>query len=304
MRALLDPALATRYPRSFLVLLCLMLWTPGFFSIPPTDRDESRFAQATKQMLETGDYVRIENGREARNRKPIGIYWLQVPAAAAAHELGLATANPIWPYRVPSALGATFAVLATFLCWRRAIGDEAALFAAAMLAASVILAVEHMLAKTDAVLLAVTTVAMSLLGRAYLCGSLSRYDAAGFWLACGAGILIKGPVTPAVAALTVGSLAIVDRRAPWLPALRPGTGVLLVIIMVLPWSLAIGLATHGRFFSEAVGGDFGSKLAGGSEQHGAPPGVHLLLLPLLIFPSTIPALLSIPAAWRERATRR
>ena len=54
-----------------------VLWLPGFFSLPPTDRDESRFAQASKQMIETGDYVRIMNGEEPRNRKPIGIYWLQ-----------------------------------------------------------------------------------------------------------------------------------------------------------------------------------------------------------------------------------
>jgi 4-amino-4-deoxy-L-arabinose transferase-like glycosyltransferase len=293
--------LATRYPRGFLVVLCLALWVPGFFNIPPTDRDESRFAQATKQMLETGDYVRIENGREARNRKPIGIYWLQVPPAALAQTLGLATTNPIWPYRVPSALGGIFAVLATFLCWRRAIGDGAAFLAAAMLGGSVILSAEHMLAKTDAVLLAVTTVALSLLGRAYLSGSLSRYGAAGFWLACGAGILIKGPVTPAVAGLTALSLALADRRIGWWRQLRLAAGIPLMLIVVLPWLVAIGFATHGRFFSEAVGGDFGSKLIGGSEEHGAPPGLHLLLLPLLIFPSTIPVLLSLAAAWRSRA---
>lgn len=279
----------------------MVLWVPGFFNIPPTDRDESRFAQATKQMLETGDYVRIENGREARNRKPIGIDWLQVPPVALARTIGLATTNPIWPYRIPSALGGIFAVLATFLGWRRAIGDGAALIAAAMLAASVILAVEHMLAKTDAALLAVTTVALSLLGGAYLGGSLSRYGAAGFWLACGAGILIKGPVTPTVAGLTALSLAFVDRRARWLRELWPAAGIPLMLVVALPWFVAIGFATHGRFFSEAVGGDFGSKLVGGSEGHGAPPGFHLLLLPLLIFPSTIPVLLSLAAAWRGRA---
>ena len=35
------------------------IFLPGFFQIPPIDRDEAYFAQATKQMIETGDYVDI-----------------------------------------------------------------------------------------------------------------------------------------------------------------------------------------------------------------------------------------------------
>ena len=45
-------------------------------------------------MLETGDFVRIMNGTEPRNRKPIGIYWLQLPFAAAARATGVAIAQP------------------------------------------------------------------------------------------------------------------------------------------------------------------------------------------------------------------
>ena len=97
--------LDTRRPRLLLIAFCLLVWLPGLFTLPPTDRDESRFAQASKQMIETGDYVRIMNGTEPRNRKPIGIHWLQVPFAAAARALHVAVANPIWPYRLPSLAG-------------------------------------------------------------------------------------------------------------------------------------------------------------------------------------------------------
>ena len=57
--------IAAGRPRVVLVLFCLALWLPGLFALPPGDRDESRFAQATKQMIETGNYVRIMNGAEA-----------------------------------------------------------------------------------------------------------------------------------------------------------------------------------------------------------------------------------------------
>src|ERR1700710_2853442 len=116
-----------------LVLVALLNILPGFFNLPPGDRDESRFAQATKQMLETGDFVRIMNGTEARNRKPIGIHWLQAPFAAAARDLGIATATPVWPYRIPSALGGLVAVLACFEAGALAIGRRPAFLGAGML---------------------------------------------------------------------------------------------------------------------------------------------------------------------------
>ncbi len=290
-----DSYLWTR-PRACLVLFCLLCWLPGFFTLPPSDRDESRFAQATKQMLETGDFVRIREGEVARNKKPVGIYWLQVPFAAAIGR------EQIWAYRMPSLLGALAAVLLTHAIGLRLASRRAALLAGAMLSGSVLLTVEAHMAKTDAALLAATTAAMLVLVRAYLDpGGVPPRPAAGFWLAIGAGVLIKGPITPLVAGLATGTLALWDGQARWLRALRPGWGVPLLLSAVLPWFAAIGVATHGQFFSEAVGGDLGNKLAGGTESHWGPPGLHLVLLPLLLFPGSALALPGVAAAWRSRA---
>src|SRR5947207_13477526 len=98
-------------PYALLCLLCLILYAPGIAAIPPLDRDEARFAQATRQMLETGDFVRIRFQDEARNKKPAGIYWLQ---AASVNLFSAPESTAIWPYRLPSFLGATLAVLLTF----------------------------------------------------------------------------------------------------------------------------------------------------------------------------------------------
>lgn len=296
-----------RWPYAVLLAFCLALWLPGLFTLPPTDRDESRFAQASKQMIETGDYVRIMNGAEPRNRKPIGIHWLQVPFATAAQQLGLATVNPIWPYRLPSLLGGLTAVWATFGLGQRLVGRPAGFLAAAMLAACVVLTVEAHLAKTDAALLGVTTVALGLLARAYLApAEFSWRHAAAFWLAMGAGILLKGPITPMVAALACATLAVWDRRAKWLvDVLCPAWGVPLAVLVVLPWFVAIGIATHGAFFQDAIGGDLGRKLTSGDDAHGGFPGEHFLLLPLLAFPSSLLVLGALPGLWqlRDDATR-
>jgi len=296
----------TRHPYAVLVLLCLALWLPGFFSLPPSDRDESRFAQATKQMLETGDFVRIRFGEVARNRKPVGIHWMQAPFAAAARATGIAASNPIWPYRIPSLLGGIAAVLLTFGLGKALVGREAAMLAAAGLAATVLLAVETHIAKTDSVLTALTAASMLLLARAYLTPrDFSAWQAAGFWLAMGVAVLVKGPVVPLIAALTAATLAVADRHtqsAGWFKSLRPSWGVPLMLVVVLPWFIAIWFATGGQFFRDSLGGDLGGKLAGGAEAHWGPPGYYLIAAPALLFPLTVPVLLALPGAIRERAT--
>ena len=79
----------TRAPSRCWSLAALLAFLPGFFQIPPIDRDEARFAQATKQMIETGDYVDIRFQDEVRYKKPVGIYWLQAGVVKAAEALGV-----------------------------------------------------------------------------------------------------------------------------------------------------------------------------------------------------------------------
>src|SRR6266403_3559072 len=98
-------------PYALLTALCLLLYLPGLASIPPLDRDEARFAQASRQMLETGDFLRIRFQDEARNKKPIGVYWLQAAAVAA---FSTPDSTAIWPYRLPSVAGALIAALLIF----------------------------------------------------------------------------------------------------------------------------------------------------------------------------------------------
>src|SRR5215472_3669793 len=81
----------------YLVLFSLLCFLPGFFNIPPVDRDEARFAQATKQMIESGEFVDIRFQDEVRYKKPVGIYWLQAAAVRAGAALSVPDATTtIW----------------------------------------------------------------------------------------------------------------------------------------------------------------------------------------------------------------
>ncbi|MCG7362167.1 glycosyltransferase family 39 protein [Roseomonas sp. ACRSG] len=301
LRDALDRLPETRWPRLCLCLLCLLLWLPGFFTLPPGDRDESRFAQASRQMVESGDYVRIRYGEEDRNKKPVGIHWAQSASVHVAEALGLGSRDQIWPYRVPSLLGALLGVLATFHWGRALVGRRAAFLGAAMLASCLVLTVETHIAKTDAALFATVAAAMGLLGRAYLApGHFSARQAAGFWLVLGLSILLKGPIGPMVVALAVVTLCIADRAGRWLRVLRPAWGIPLTLLVVLPWFVAIGIATEGRFFAEAVGGDMLAKVNSGEEAHWGPPGYYILTFLIAAFPAAFLVLRGLPRAWRDR----
>lgn len=308
LAAFLDRLPETRRPRLILLALCLALWLPGFFTIPASDRDEARFAQASRQMVESGDWVRIRVGEEDRNKKPVGIHWAQATVVTALEATGLGTRADIWAYRIPGALGALAAVLATFHWGRVLVGRRAAFLGAALLASTMVLVVETHIAKTDAALLGTVAVAMGLFGRAYLSPATFRPgQAVGFWLVLGAAILLKGPIGPMVPLLTGITLAIVDRRAgggwlhaPWLRALRPAWGIPLMLAVAAPWFIAIGIATEGRFFAQAIGDDMLSKVGSGEEAHWGPPGFYLLTFGVAAFPAAFLVLLALPAAWADR----
>jgi 4-amino-4-deoxy-L-arabinose transferase-like glycosyltransferase len=181
------------------------------------------------------------------------------------------------------------------------VGRRAAFLAAAMLAPCMVLVVETHIAKTDAALLASITAAMLLMGRAYLApAQFTTKQALGFWLALGVGVLLKGPIAPMVPLLAGITLLVMDRRAPWFGALRPVWGVPLMIACAAPWFIAIGIATEGRFFSEAIGDDMLSKVGSGEESHWGPPGFYTFLFGITAFPSAWIVLRALPGAWADR----
>jgi 4-amino-4-deoxy-L-arabinose transferase-like glycosyltransferase len=275
-----------------LITLCSSL--PGITQIPVMDVDEARFAQATRQMLETGDFVRIRLQEAERNRKPVGVHWLQA-ASTAIFEPIAGGQNSIWTYRLPSVLGALIAAFATLWAGRVLLGPQTALIGASLLGAGLTLGFEGMTAKTDALMVGFTTLAIAALAhlRAADTGfaqphSSNRIRAIGmlFWGALGCAILIKGPIPLTIALLTLATLAVWDRRAAWMAPLGWWPGPLLCVGIVLPWGIAIGLATDWRFYTDALGQDFVPKLAGQDHAHGGIFGYHFLLMPVLMFPAT------------------
>ncbi len=269
----------------FLAVFCLFAFLPGIASLPPIDRDESRFVQATKQMMESGDYIDIRFQDEHRYKKPAGIYWLQT---AAAKLTGQGVGADIWAYRLVSVAAGVSAVLTIASLGTFLFGPMAGLAAGLMMAGLFGLGFEARLAKTDATVLAMTLVSQAALARFYINSKMemptARFWWWAFWIANGVGILVKGPITPLVAGLTVAGIALFDRDRKWMRELKPLSGIAVLAVLVLPWFIAISIKSGAAFWSESVGKDMLGKVASGAESHGAPPGYYVLTYCLYMWP--------------------
>ena len=273
-----------------LLLLCLAVYLPGLTSIPVIDRDEARFAQASRQMLESGDWVIPRVQDRPRLNKPPLIYWLQASAAWVLSS-GDVSRDAIWMYRVPSVLAAIGTVFVTWLLAWRLSGPSVAFLAASLLAVCPLVAFDAHQARADQVLLFFTTATMASLWACWHATHRGQMPGWGwvlaFWLSLAAGIMTKGPITPLVAGLCVLTVCLVSRSWRWVWSLRPMLGTVIVLAAVGPWVWAVasrfGLAEYARLvWAETMG-----RAGGSSEGHWGPPGMHAVLLIALFWPGSL-----------------
>jgi 4-amino-4-deoxy-L-arabinose transferase-like glycosyltransferase len=111
-----------------LLILAIVLWLGCFHGLNAAgifDRDEGLYATASRQMLESGDWIVPRTGPEVRFAKPPLIYWFQAPA------IYLLGPTPV-AARLPSALAAALTALALWW-WARRHGAKRAGWLAAMI---------------------------------------------------------------------------------------------------------------------------------------------------------------------------
>ncbi len=266
---------------SLIILIILALFS-GQHSIPPIDRDEARFAQASSQMIQSGDYVNINFQDEIRAKKPIGIYWLQAFSAKIFGQ------EDIGSYRIPSLLSSIITLVFVGLITRLIFPLYQTLIVTLLFGSSIVFMGEAHLAKTDATLLCLICIQQYFLLKIILDQDntfkvIYLYPIL-VWLAFSFGVLVKGPLSIAILFPTVIAFSIIQKSISLIKSLRPMLGFLICTLVILPWFLAIDEATNGMFLHKAFQEDFFSKLESGQEGHGGMPGTHLLTLSISIWP--------------------
>ncbi|MBI1338992.1 phospholipid carrier-dependent glycosyltransferase [bacterium] len=289
----------TRGVRGYVLLALIVIAaaTPGLVSMPVLDRDEARFSQASAQMLETGDFVVIRYHDDLRNKKPVGIHWMQTAVVAA---LSSAEAREIAYFRLPSLIGAVIAAWATLWAGAALVSRRVGFLGAGLLSLTLLLTSEAHIAKTDGALVGsvmLMVAALAQMREDHRKGRSRRLLGVLFWAALGAGVLLKGVISPMIAGFILLGLFAWERKAAWMRPLAFWPGLTVFSVMVIPWFVAVQIATEGEFLFEAARVDLGQKLVQGAEGHAGPPGVHLLALPLLFWPASLFLPAALVLAW-------
>lgn len=257
-------------PVAALLAACALVFWVRLGSYGIFDLDEGLYVEASREMLLRGDYVTPRVNGAPFFEKPPLVYWA---AAASMRLLGTSEAAA----RVPAALAMTLLCLLTWALGRRLLGPGVGLLGGLFLALCPLsfgagrqLTMDALLSLWVAAAIACLAMARDAPPRA----AARWLD--GYWAACALGVLTKGApglaVPVAVAAI---SIALRARRggAPFWQAARrlaAPRGILLFLLIAVPWHVAALAASGDAFVSEYVVRQHIGRFLGGDTSHRAP----------------------------------
>ncbi|MGI9086957.1 MAG: ArnT family glycosyltransferase [Chthoniobacterales bacterium] len=300
--------------RKFALLFCasLLFHVAGSGSLPLIDRDEPRFAEASREMIERADYVVPFFNNRYRFDKPPLTYWAQIASYRVFGENDFAA-------RFPSAIAAALTAVLLF-AWGRRIGPERMAWWAAIIFTLCFQTFVHAKAAVADMWLVLFVTAAHWAGYELLrdrLPGLTSTESAGakperrwwwiFYLALALAFLAKGPIgwTPLLAiAATKFFLSETKLNARFLFF----TGIALVLSIVALWGVPALIRTNGDFLRVGIGHHVLTRSFGVLEGHGTRSvWTYLAMLPfyfVVIFLTFFPWAFSLPwlarKLWRKR----
>jgi 4-amino-4-deoxy-L-arabinose transferase-like glycosyltransferase len=297
---------------------CLLFHIAGTWSLPLIDRDEPRFAEASREMIERGDYVVPYFNNQVRLDKPPLTYWAQTASYSLFGENDFAA-------RFPSAVAAALVALSIF-GWgshlrpplrpsaseARIGGTKVGWWAAIIFTLSLQIFLHAKAAVADMWLVLFMTTAhwsgYELLHEPLDYRSLvsarpavAPYPQTRWWwvfyCSLAFAFLAKGPIGW-IPLLTVGSTMFFVRETQLARRFKFARGVLLTLAIVAIWGVPALIRTHGEFFTIGIGRHVVGRSLVTMEGHGPNSfRMYLLLLPfyfVTIFISFFPWSIKLP----------
>jgi 4-amino-4-deoxy-L-arabinose transferase-like glycosyltransferase len=302
-------------PAKYAVLFfaCVLFHILGTWSLPLIDRDEPRFAEASREMIERSNYIVPYFNNQLRLDKPPITYWAQV---ASYHIFG----ENDFAARFPSAIAAALTAILIFAWGRRIGGERVGWWAAIIFTLSLQTFVHAKAAVADMWLVLFVTLASWAGYELFQRPTLNRGAAVSrppwaiwksaflvFYLALALGFLAKGPIawTPLLA---VAGLIIYKRDWQTLRRFKFAVGVALMLAVLALWGIPALIQTRGEFFTVGIGRHVVGRSFMTLEGHGASSfGMYVLLLPfyfVTVFISFFPWSIKLPwlirKLWRKR----
>ena len=278
-----------------LLLLSSSLFFSSINSLPVLDRDEARYVQSSKQMVESNNYLSIKFQEDYRSKKPIGIYWLQAITINLLADVKQVTNfkyevlnDDVWKYRIVSALAVLFSVLLLYLSGKKIITSKASFYSSLILAASLLVIAEAHIAKTDSILLFLSTIIFITLFKYYKqIGDKNIMNFMILWVSMGLSVLIKGPVLIVLFSSSIMLISLLGKNIRWIKNTKPFLGIILVILISVPWFFFMPSEEQRNFLQESFFHDFLGKVRSVQESHGGFPGYYLIGLLFFFFPFSI-----------------
>src|SRR6266516_4151031 len=310
--------------RNFALLFagCALFHIAGTWSLPLIDRDEPRFADASREMIERGDYIVPYFNNQLRLEKPPLTYWAQTVSYRVFGENDFAA-------RFPSAIASALTAMVIFAWGMRLDGEKLGWWAAIIFTLSLQTFVHAKAAVADMWLVLFVTLAYwagyeliqlptlnvqrstpnseEINQTSNIKHQTSLYWWLTFYVALAFGFLAKGPVA-CVPLLTVGMTIIFARDAQLARHFKVVYGILLTLALVALWGIPALIQTRGEFFTIGIGRHVIGRSFATMEGHGAnSPAMYLLLLPfyfVTVFLSFFPWSIKLPwlarRGWEKR----
>lgn len=282
------------------IAICFLIFLSGVFKLPVLDRDEARFATASKTMLMERNYIDIKMYDEVRYKKPVGIYWLQVVSNKI---FGARPFDKIAIYRLPSIIGIFLSFILVFNYLRKIYCNEIAFLSVFFIMFSLITFSETHQAKTDGILFLTITLCNLITIKFLERNNITPLEQITYWISLAIGILIKGPIILIFTVLPMLIHSFIKKKN-LLKSLFSPLAFLIFLLISVPWFVLITIESHGLFWQESVGHDLLKKVGSGQESHGFPPGYYLLTTFILFWPGSVfiyPAIKSLLNKFKRKS---
>lgn len=294
-------------PYLFLAVLCTVLFFSSLGKTPLIGLDEALYAEASREMLESGNYiVPTYNGRPFFDKPPLG-YWLQ----ATSIKIFGATSFAV---RLPSAIAATALVFATVLAGTWLYSTETGLFAGFVLATAVYTLPLARLCSLDQLFTLSITLALTGFAMAYL--SRCNWYYVLLWIATGISILTKGPAGGVVVLAVIGIYVLARRlwgvvshvtethRARTRNYVPHVLGLVLFVLITVPWYALVQRETSGAFLREFLLHQNLQRAMGADFHHNMPFWFYLPIYMAGFFPWSVFIPSALATHVRLRPTNR
>jgi 4-amino-4-deoxy-L-arabinose transferase-like glycosyltransferase len=264
----------------------------GNSTLPLIDRDEPRFAEASREMRQSGDFVIPRVNGDYRFDKPPLIYWCQVGTALVFGESDFSV-------RFPSVLFAAATAVLTAMWGARLYGPRIGLWAGLIFGTCLQLFIHGRAAVADMPMifffLSATWIAWERLSY-----PKSHWLWLAFYVSLALGFLAKGPI--ALLPVLFPAIFYLSQKKGF--SFHAGSAVLGTVFLVLivgAWGIPALIATKGEFFAIGIGRHVVMRSVAPMQSHGANGALgYIVSLPfylLTILFSFFPWCIFLPATW-------